>query len=102
MGTPQDNIFGRLLQGRMNKQTNGHTLALALMILLHAHLHHLWEKIIFVKLETMTSMCHGMGYFILTLCGMEKIVRLGTHAVPSIPLHGSTSNCHNPLLMTLR
>jgi hypothetical protein len=30
------------------------------------------------------------------------VAGLRAHAVPSIPLHGSTSNYHNPPLMTLR
>ena len=41
-------------------------------------------------------------YSMLTLFGMELVVGPQAHAVSSITLHGSTSSCHSPPLMTLR
>jgi hypothetical protein len=93
MGTPIESTSGHSLQELMSKKTV-YTLAPAFLRvnLRAAHLHHLWEVITFVRLATCSRI----------LCGMELVVVPGTHAVPSIPLHGSTSNCHNPPLMTLR
>jgi hypothetical protein len=54
-----------------------------------------------VRLEIITMLIL-IGDFFRNLCGMEKAVGLTAGAVPSIPLHGSTSNCHKPPLMILR
>jgi hypothetical protein len=96
MGTPQDSIFGPLLQEQMQKSS--HPLAAAWKVL-QSHLHPLWEKITFVRPEIMLNL---MDNFFRNHCGKEKVVWLGAHAVPYIPLHGSASNCCNPPVMTLR
>jgi hypothetical protein len=99
MGIPQDSTFGPLLQGPVNKYNH---ILVPVLDILDSNLHPSWELTIFVKLETITTIHHSLCNSIPILCGMELVVGLGAHAVPSIPLHGSTSNCHNPPLMTLR
>jgi hypothetical protein len=59
------------------------------------------DMIVSVRLEMLTTTII-MAKFLRNLCGMELVVGLTADAVISMPLHGSTSNCHNPQLMTLR
>jgi hypothetical protein len=97
-GNPRQHIW--TFAAGFNEQVQLYTCPV--LDVLESDLHPLWELTIFVKLVTITTIHHSLCDSIPTLCGMELVVGLRAHAVPSIPLHGSTSNCHNPPLMTLR